>query len=101
MLELEEKVERLQSDDKQKQISDLLRVVDELKKENVRLQVIVDKIRGLVNGSGSSCGMLLSSILNLELTSRSKYRRRLSQRKSLTTLGGQPTASNPASKPKQ
>ncbi|CZR69176.1 uncharacterized protein PAC_19076 [Phialocephala subalpina] len=54
MLELEEKLERLQSDDKQKQISDLLRVVDELKRENERLQGIVDRVRGLVSDSGNS-----------------------------------------------
>ncbi|KUJ07681.1 uncharacterized protein LY89DRAFT_691433 [Mollisia scopiformis] len=51
MLELQEKLERLQSDDKQKQITDLLKVVDDLKKENERLRDTVEKIRGLVNST--------------------------------------------------
>ncbi|KAE8442652.1 hypothetical protein EG329_003009 [Mollisiaceae sp. DMI_Dod_QoI] len=54
MLELEEKLERLQSDDRQKQITELLRVVDELKMENERLRATVEKIKDLVNCPGIS-----------------------------------------------
>lgn len=50
VMELEKKLETLQSDDKQKQITDLLKVVDNLKKENERLRGVTGRIRGLVGG---------------------------------------------------
>lgn len=50
MLELEEKLTRLQADDKQKQIADLIRVVEDLRKENERLRNVTDRIRCLTEG---------------------------------------------------
>jgi hypothetical protein len=52
MLELEDKLNRLQADDKQKQIADLLRVVEDLRKENERLRAVTDRIRCLTDSAG-------------------------------------------------
>src|SRR4051812_13194757 len=49
MLELEDKLNRLQSDDKQKQIADLMQVVDDLRRENERLRTVTDRIRSLTD----------------------------------------------------
>ena len=52
MLELEEKLNRLQDDDKQKQISELMNTIDELRRENERLRTVTERIRGLTDAAG-------------------------------------------------
>jgi hypothetical protein len=52
VLELEEKLNRLQDDDQQKQISELMRTVDELRRENERLRNVTTKIRCLTEAAG-------------------------------------------------
>jgi hypothetical protein len=56
VMELEKKLETLQSDDKQKQITSLLKTVDDLKKENERLKGVATRIQGLVEGIGNTPG---------------------------------------------
>jgi hypothetical protein len=53
VLELEDKINRLQSDDKQKQIADLIRTVEVLRKENERLKVMTEKIKCLTQAADS------------------------------------------------
>ena len=50
--ELEEKIRRLQSDDKQKQISELMRVIEDLRSENEKLRSMTEKIRSLTETVG-------------------------------------------------
>jgi hypothetical protein len=52
MLELEDKLNRLQADDKQRQIADLMQVVDDLKRENERLRTVTERIRSLTDAVG-------------------------------------------------
>lgn len=54
MLELEDKLNRLQADDKQKQIADLMQTVGDLRKENERLRTVTDKIRRLTESAGTT-----------------------------------------------
>lgn len=53
VLELEDKIVRLQSDDKQKQIADLMRTVEDLRKENDRLRGMTEKIKCLTESAGT------------------------------------------------
>lgn len=50
--ELEEKITRLQSHDKAKQIADLMQTVEELRGENERLRNVTDKIKCLTESAG-------------------------------------------------
>ena len=52
MAELEEKIRRLQADDKQKQISELMRVIENLRIDNERLRGMTEKIRSLTESVG-------------------------------------------------
>jgi hypothetical protein len=62
MAELEEKIRRLQADDKQKQISELMGVIEGLRSENERLRTMTEKIRSLTESVGPGMkGILLLS----------------------------------------
>ena len=52
MAELEEKIQRLQADDKQKQISELMGVIEGLRSDNERLRGMTEKIRSLTEMVG-------------------------------------------------
>jgi DNA repair exonuclease SbcCD ATPase subunit len=62
MAELEEKIRRLQADDKQKQISELMGVIEDLRIDNERLRGMTEKIRSLTETIGPALKGILALI---------------------------------------
>jgi hypothetical protein len=60
MAELEEKIRRLQADDKQKQISELMGLIEDLRTDNERLRGMTEKIRSLTETVGPTLKGLIT-----------------------------------------